>query len=273
MEPVKYYQDKKKAIESKFVLAFIMIGISFIVFIFSPFSVITFIGGGLWTVLLGKQFKKLSTDYKTTYIRTILKQYGDSFRYVANSGIDKNYIYNHRLLKREDRFHSEDMILGNILGYEFITSDVHLEDVRSNGKSTTVVTVFQGRVYKIEMHKTLANPVYVMPRHYNNLKFKEGLEHIDVESILFNQKFDVYARNEHDAFYLITPRMIEKIMAFSQKARRIMISYQDDTLMLAFDTRTDNFDIKPFKPISQNFKVEIDSEMNMIEEIIEQLSK
>ncbi len=267
------FETRKKSIETQMVISYFIIGISFILFLAAPITAVSFLGGGIYSMILGKHFKKLSTDYKNTYIVDALKSVDENLEYKASMGIVEDDILNHRLLKKEDRFSSEDLISGHILGHRFVSSDVHQQDVRSTGKSTTVVTVFLGRVYKIKMNHSIESPVYIMPNHYNNLKFRDSLNKIDTESILFNNKFDIYAYQEHAAFYLVTPRMIEKILSVTSKVKRVMLSYQNDTLMLAFDTGIDAFDLKPFKPIDHSYVNEIKNEISLVKEIIEQLSK
>ena len=43
------------------------------------------------------------------------------------------------------------------------------------------------------------------------VKKEEKFKKVSMESESFNKRFNVFAQNEHDAFYIITPSLMEKI--------------------------------------------------------------
>ena len=273
MQDLSSYKFKKGLYELLFAVGILLIIIGYFTFRIIDKGFIYFIFGLPLIIFMPILFKRLSISFKTIYVDKAFKDINPSLIYQPKEGLNKEFIYDCHVLRKEDKFTSEDYVSGSILEHQFISSDVHLQHLHSNGKSTYYVTVFKGRVYQIKMSKTLTSPVYIMPNLYNNLKIREGMEKIDLESIEFNQKFDVYAHEKFDAFYLITSKMIMRIMDFSSKAKRIMISYEEDRLTIALDTGIDYFDLKMFRPIDISYIQEIKDELNLIEEIIVQLSK
>ena len=108
--------------------------------------------------------------------------------YEPTKGFLKEEVYGAKLLKKEkDKFHSEDMITGMILGKTFRCADLHLQDVRSSGKSTTVVTVFKGKYFEIELDKMQSSFVYIVNNAAISFGKRDGLSKIDLEWVDFNK--------------------------------------------------------------------------------------
>jgi hypothetical protein len=214
-------------------------------------------------------FKKLSISFKEHYIQPEIEKWIEKAVYQPKEGLSKEFVYGSGVLKKEDRFSSEDYLEGMIKNRKFISADVHLQDVRSNGKSTTVVTVFQGRFFEIEFDKKFEHDVYIFPNFLHRFSLGRGLEQIDVESIIFNKKFDVFSKDQQSAFYLLKPRFIEKLLEFHEIHKRVFYGFKDNKVYIAIDTRKDAFDLKMFKAIDENYFKEIKQEIKLIEELIE----
>ncbi len=75
-----------------------------------------------------------------------------------------------------------------------------------------------------------------------------------MESIHFNSELKVYAKNDHEAFYILTPHFMEQLLVLDKKYRdKISFSFIYNKLYIAIDNRVDNFDIKSFTLIDQSF--------------------
>jgi hypothetical protein len=95
------------------------------------------------------------------------------------------------------------------------------------------------------------------------------MKRVDLEYIDFNQTFDVFSKDQYSAFYLLKPRFMEKLLEFSNIAKRTMFGFRDKKVMIALDTRVDSFDLKMFKDIDTQFFDEIKKEVKLIEDLIE----
>ncbi|MDI6452717.1 DUF3137 domain-containing protein [Peloplasma aerotolerans] len=264
---------RKKAIyETWFIIFIIITALSFILFMTNPLLMIGFIIGGLGASAMTGMLKKLSNHFKNVYVREVLDKLIPGCKYEPERGLESSYVYDSKILKREDRYHSEDYLEGYISGKHFISADVHLRDVRRSGKSTTVVTVFQGRFFEIEFNKKFENDVYIMPNRTLLFGLFEGMKRVELEYIVFNQTFDVFSKDQHSAFYLLKPRFMEKLLEFSNIAKRTMFGFRAKKVMIALDTRVDSFDLKMFKDIDTQFFDEIKKEVKLIEDLIELIS-
>ena len=160
---LKSINKLKETYETWTVIGIVLVVISFIGFMANPLMMIGFIAGGLISAIAGAKFKKLSTEFKSIHVKKIIEQEISNVFYDPKKGFEKETVYESKILKKEDRYYSEDYISGQIKGKRFESADVKLQDVRSNGKSTTVVTVFQGRFFMIDFDKKFESNVYIMP--------------------------------------------------------------------------------------------------------------
>lgn len=261
--------EKKKKLEGLTILGGVITVISFFLFISNPIFMIGFIGGALLAAISSSMLKKLSQQFKRVHIKEMIEKEIVQCFYDPDKGFEKDVVYSSKILKKEDRYYSEDYLSGIIKGKKFESADVKLQDVRSNGKSTTVVTVFQGRFFIIDFDKKFENDVYILPNRSFGFNWFTNMVRVDIESILFNQTFDVFTESQHSAFYLLKPAFVEKLIEFSNVARRVMFGFKDQKVFIALDTRIDTFDLKFFKEIDQTFFDEVKKEIKLIEELIE----
>ena len=64
-----------------------------------------------------------------------------------------------------------------------------------------------------------------------------------MESVDFNSELKVYSENELDAFYLLTPHFMERLIYMDNKYNdKISFSFQDKKLYMAIDNRIDTFE-------------------------------
>jgi len=266
---LKNISNQKKSLEGMMVLGGFITGISFVSFIANPIFMIGFIAGGIIMAVAGSRFKKLSTAFKEVHVKKMIEDEISGILYEPKKGFEKEVVYNSKILRKEDRYYSEDFLSGVIKGKKFLSADVKLQDVRSNGKSTTVVTVFQGRFYIIEFDKKFENDVYIMPNLSIGFNWFSELQRVDLESITFNKLYDVFSIDKHSAFYLLKPAFMEKLIEFRNVAKRVMFGFKDQQVYIALDTRIDAFDLKMFREIDQTFFEEIKREIKLIEELID----
>ncbi len=274
-----YFQTKKTHYESLCMIGYIALGISFILWMplgasapgMIPLLFIGFAGGGLIVAMAKKGFKNLSNQFKSIYLPKEIKKIYPNCIFDVNRGFSPEEIYNSKVLRRQDRYHSEDFMSGEYEGVEFEAADVKLEDVRRSGKHTRVVTVFLGRVYKFEFNKRfISNIIVNQPNFFDQLL---GWNRIKTESVEFNSELAIYSDNEHEAFYILTPHFMEKLLELDRKyCNRITFSFINNQLYIAIDTKIDTFDLKMFYPIDESIIEDYRNQLNDIKDFIHHLN-
>ncbi|TVP95722.1 MAG: DUF3137 domain-containing protein [Acholeplasmatales bacterium] len=263
---------KKRRYETTFVVCIISFFLPFGIVVFFPrLGILIFpIAGGV-SLLAYKSFndfKVLSNQYKRHYVEAELKKVLPQCVFDPEKGFTEEQVFKTKLLKKHSRYHSEDYLKGDIQGKTFESADVLIQDVRSGGKSSHVVTIFQGRLFIIDFEKRFRQNVYLMPNRVMFSKMYEGMTRVDTESITFNKKFDVYSENHISAFYLLTPHFMEKLMAFSKVAKNTYFGFVKNKMYVAVDTRKDAFDLTMFQPIDVESFEDVKTEVNLIKDLI-----
>ena len=96
---------------------------------------------------------------------------------------------------------------------------------------------------------------------------------VSMEDMEFNKEFKVYAQNELDAFYVLTPNCMEKIKELKDKTKgRLLLCFINNRLHVGLYNNKDLFEANIFKKINleeeQNKTL---NEMKIITEFVDTL--
>lgn len=214
-------------------------------------------------------YHKQSRQFKVKYLTELVKKNFANGTYILDGGLNIEEIYATGLVRRADRESTEDLIMGEFEGVCFKSSDVHLEDESSDDDgSSSYSTYFLGRFFEFSFPKQFIGQVIVTEEG----AFISNLQKIKLESIEFNRKFRVYTDNEHTAFYILTPHLVEKIMELEKNNRgNIMMSFANDKLVLGINNNINTFEMRLWKKIDESAIKKMEEELNVIKEIVLEL--
>ena len=196
-------------------------------------------------------------------------------------GFSSEFINSVGMLYTADRYSSNDYMKGSYKNIGFEQSDIHIEEKHettdSDGHTTTYyVTIFLGRVMIFDFNKTFKANVQVASRHFgaNALPRKKKFSKVQMEDVEFNKKFQVYAENDHDAFYILTPHFMEKIKEIKTiLGCEFMLGFVDNKLHIAINNNKDSFEYNVFKPINeQKIEEDIGKDIKLITSFIDELN-
>ncbi len=115
-----------------------------------------------------------------------------------------------------DRIEGSDYVHATYQGLNIEMSDIRLVDRRSSGKNTSYVTVFEGLWLVCDFGKPIAADLLLRERQTKVFRFADKWFHsddnIETENEAFNEKFVIRSRDQHGAFYVLTPHMMERIL-------------------------------------------------------------
>lgn len=202
-----------------------------------------------------KPRKEYRAAFKEAVVRQALDSVFTEVVYEPDEGISYETIADTGMMCMGDRFHSEDYIAARYRDICFEQSDVRIEEERSskdsNGNSSTsYVTIFQGRWMIFDFNKDFRAKVQIVEKGFPTAKRKrffgrkEALfKNVEMESEAFNKAFRVYAQNEHDAFYIITPAFMERIQRLAARTGgALMFCFADNLLHVAIHDNRDSFE-------------------------------
>ena len=121
-------------------------------------------------------------------------------------------------------FKREDLLTGLYEGVRFRISDVTARRMVKKEKKRELQTLFDGQVMcfsRFDDTKKSDGFVQVFRRELFTDTGGSRAEHkIMTENAAFNDKFNVFADDEHNAYYILTPQLIGKIMEFRMRRAR-----------------------------------------------------
>lgn len=229
--------------------------------------------GGASAGIASAQFNKIKNEFKTKVVPGLVREIlGQDCTYSPRSGLSEAEVCSTRIMHRKDRYHSEDLIEGMIGDVRVRTSDVHIEERHEvhtkNGTEVTYVTTFLGRFLELTFNKAF-NGIVVSSEDYPT---HNGLEKCELELIEFNKKYKTYADTQHNAFYLLTPPMLEALLRIEKKNQgRIGIEFEGNKVYVAINNNVDTFSLSLFKPINDEALNKFKDELSCIPDLIKEI--
>ena len=240
--------SRLEALRQKFAMAAIFIGVGVIIFFLSMGFAQSTSGMiiGLLVAAAGIPFcigttKKYKELYKEIFVQVPLKKNFDNVFYAWKSGFNEHTVRNFRLFDMGNIFSSEDYLKASYKGINFELSDVTIR--KKQGKST--YTIFRGRIIIFDLPNKPIIPMRVYSKSFpsRNRDFKHNSEKIELESIAFNDLFDVYSQNDVDAFYVLTPVMMERFIQLQKKYPSIVAGFEGNKVLFGLhEAVNDAFD-------------------------------
>ena len=215
--------------------------------LFIPVSIVVLL------LMANKNRKRFKQLYKETFVVNSLSNYFSQVMYDWENGFSQEQVKNFGLSRMGNRFSSEDYLRGVYKDILFEQADVTIRYHHNTGKSSSTVTYFKGRMFSFTFPK---NQVTSLQVHSKNFAYAQSspsgfkMQKVNLESEDFNKNFVVKTAYEHDAFYIITPALMERIQALSSKYRTVVMYFSDGRLFLGIEGCTDTFDPPMNKKLS-----------------------
>lgn len=278
----KELNRKKKSTVMPFVATFI-VGIIFvplgmILFMADGTTLIGFLlfllGGvvmGVSSIFIGKNLNKI----KDVLVNQIMKDKGIEGTYEAKNYLHKDIIKKTGMISKSfNQYGGSDYTLFNYQGFQVEYCRLEIYLVTSNGKSTSKTPVYVGPWLLITLDKNLNQTIKIFEKQFfskgvNN----QGLEKVDTESLIFNEKFASWTSDKHIFFYIITPVMIEQLLNHEANNQgRMLFCLQNDMIHLGMHgAKEKRFKIPLFKEIDAQHSKNISDDFDNIIAVIDNL--
>lgn len=296
-ENLKKRSKKINGITSLIILAIYLITIIFLIIKKVPFEVILIIStielifciaitlvitSVLSSVLLSDEkddLNKLYIKVKGELVQKVLKKYFTNITYNSTQGLTENFIQKEGLLSTGDMFFSNDRITGTYKDINFCQSDIRIkeahQEVDNDGNTRTYYeTVFEGRWLVFDFNKEFKSNLIVESGYFSNIISDEDYEVIQTESKDFNNSYEVYAQDEHEAFYILTPSFMEKITNIESKLKcaGIRFLFHNNKLHIGINNSDDAFEFDELKEINeQEIEANMENDIRLIMDLIDEL--
>lgn len=232
--------------------------------------------------------KRYRAAFKEAFVERSLRSVFTNLYYEPSQGIPYDTIASTRMMSMGDRYHSEDYIHARYKDVRFEQSDVHIEEKHqsrdSKGHTSThYVTIFLGRWMIFDFNKEFRAKVQIVQNGFRTAKRKRFFgkketlfQKVETESETFNQQFQVYAQNEHDAFYILTPAFMERVQNLAARNKgKLMFCFIGNRLHIAINDNKDSFEPSSVfkRPDEEKLTQKLRGEIAMITQFIDELSR
>jgi hypothetical protein len=213
----------------------------------------------VYFVIVGNKKKTIIGLWKNLIIQKLVRSLGEDFTYHASDRIKEHeYKESKIFLTGVDRYHGEDLIEGTIDKTEIKFSELKTEykttSTNSKGHRTTHWhTIFNGIFMITEFNKEFNVNMVVLPDVAQNMfgVFGQTLQSMNssrdslvkLEDPNFEKSFVVYADDQLEARYILTPSFMERILELeSSLPGKLYLSFINSRLFVAFTTNKNYFE-------------------------------
>lgn len=234
-------------------------------------------------IFLNKQITEFNNGFKNKYVLSSLNKIFTDLKYFPDKGLDYGVIANTRMMDMVDRYSSNDYFEGKYKNVNVKQADVHIEEEQqttdSDGHTTTTwVTIFEGKWMIFDFNKTFTANVQVSQKGFGNSRVnnwgeKNKYKKVEMEDAEFNKMFRIYAQNEHDAFYILTPSLMEKIKNLARTVSgKLLLCFINNELHIGLYNYKDSFEHSVYKKIDEEkINDDISKEIKIITNFVDEL--
>ncbi|MCP4911863.1 MAG: DUF3137 domain-containing protein [Oligoflexia bacterium] len=285
----KYTEERKKYY---FYLFYYYLGlgiIGFLIFKSVPMDLEDFLHtsvGGI--VLVGMIFRyfhwrPFRKKFKKNIIKRILGDVFPEFNYKTKGELSSSEFTSSCLYHSSVNIYScEDQLDGKIEKTDFKFYEVDAK-YKTSGKNSSTRTVFFGFIVEVDFnkyfngHTVIHNDVTVgvfgkwLGEKLNSLNLS-SLKKVSLENVVFEKYFHVLSSDSQEARYLLSPKLMEKILKLRERNKGVRLSFYKNRLYISFPQKKNFFEPKftgelfPLKDLWEINKV-----ISFIPELVETL--
>lgn len=213
-------------------------------------------------------------EYKELLVKGVFEKYFDDVT-IESDGFDYDFVEESKLIPCGNTYNSDDLISGSYHGVRFMRSDVCMQQVTSNGKTTTTTTYFHGPWMVFDFPKKFASYLCVKEKSFsggNPGGWFGSIDKFKMENVAFNKRFNTYGSSQHDTFYILTPHFMEQIMAIDDRFEGdLCLGFIDNRVHVLLDNGENAFEPPLFSSVTEADIHEIDTQVKMICKIMDYL--
>ena len=218
--------------------------------------------GFLWFIIVKQAYDKFNLAFKSKYVLQTINEIAgfEKLQYIPKGGFLWDDVKEAAIVACGDKryYESEDLLIGEYEGISFKISDVITKKKVRRDKKNRVEEIFSGQImclYKFDDMKVSNGYLQIFENQFLSDMSGWKAEHkIETENETFNDRFSVYASDEHNAYYILTPHRIEKIISFADAIDgQVSFVFNEEKLFVAV-RRESLFDANMDEPVSGQHK-------------------
>lgn len=202
-----------------------------------------------------KTYNAFNDNYKNKYVLLKIREVPgfSNLKYAAKQGITYDELLKANLLpgRAKSFYESGDYFEGAYEGIHFRASSV-----KTYEPDNSALTIFDGQVIvfpTFHAFKTSETAIQIFPKKQGGkMKGLTFREKVETENEAFNNMFSVYAENGHNAFYILTPQVLEDILEFAKIIQNhVYIVFSDQSMYLGCEQMHNPFNAVVDIPVEE----------------------
>ena len=210
---------------------------------------------GCVLVVVGMRKKKAARRcfmriYKPSCLVPLIKEMFEGVSYFPNEGFSEEIFKQIPLICLGDRYRSYDYMEGVYHGIYFQQAAV--KTWTPDEKKRDEIG-FGGTWLIADFGKKFDYDVKIVNHFFSGEKIGTGYTKVDTENVKFNKVYGVYAKDPHEAFYIVTPQVMEACLWAADyfRANPLMFCFVDNKLHIAFSQYEGFFDPSFDEPVTE----------------------
>lgn len=241
-------------------------GMKAVIFIAEIIFVVAVVAVGtgllLWLIIVKHAYDKFNLSFKSKYVQQVISSIEgfEKLQYVPKGGFTWDDVRNAAAVNCGDKryYDSEDLLMGEYENIRFQISDVCTRKMVRMSKKNRVEEIFSGQMICLDQFddtKRSNGHIQIFEKKFmSNMVGWKAENEIHTENEIFNSRFSVFAYDEHNAYYILTPQRMEKIMYFADVMNgQVSFVFRDEKLFVAV-RRDSMFDASIDEPVSKQTK-------------------
>ena len=241
-------------------------GVKAVIFVAEIIFVVAVVALGtgllLWMIIVKYAYDKFNLSFKSKYVLQVINAVEgfEKLKYVPKGGFTWDDVRNAAAVNCGDKryYDSEDLLMGEYENIRFQISDVCTRKMVRMSKKNRVEEIFSRQMICLDQFddkKKSNGHVQIFEKKFmSNMIGWKAENEIHTENEVFNSRFSVFAHDEHNAYYILTPQRMEKIMHFADVMNgQVSFVFRDEKLFVAV-RRDSMFDASMDAPVSKQTK-------------------
>lgn len=200
--------------------------------------------------------REVSKTYKHIVVNRVVKALGHGLTYKPESGFTKSDFVDMDLFEKQcEKLQAEDEVCGKKNTVTYSLHEAKATRTEGSGKNRRTVTIFKGLICRLDFNKNFQGHTVVVPDSeskvlgglFGESETRRRKDIARMDSVEFEKFFSVYASDQQEARYLLTPKMMELIMeARMLLSADLRLSFHDNSVFLTVPQNKDRFEAHLF---------------------------
>jgi hypothetical protein len=250
-------------------IAIIVLGLGIIALlfvVFMPAGIAVGIGWLVWLVLRIKKTislrKEIVLNFKTNVIQQIVHFIDDNLRFNHSRCIPQSSFATSKIFTNSgSRYNGDDWVGGKLGQTDIEFSEIHVEDyTKDKDGKKSYYTVFKGIFFIADFHKNFVGETFVLTDSAEKMfgglgKMLQKMnvsrpQLVKLENVTFEKQFVVYGSDQVEARYIITPVLMETMLALQDLFKGVQFSFINSKIYITIPQRKNMFEPNLFKPLT-----------------------